>query len=414
MIRLKTLLFEQEDKFMRDLWKIQYDKYVAVIKTHDPKAIVDKFPHKISPVSSYAMFFDMFKDKRTGYDSLSAMIRGEFDVVRDKALLDQLSQKMTITGITNQRVANGHIKIIRLDSSGADVVRQGGVPDGFKEKYNALLPKVREWWLNWLNDPITIQKAVANINANKKFYEPSIDAKWLTTKVYPMYNKVLYSLEFRYYNPNAQKQDAKFKNVKFNEYVAGALAFVMPGVPATVFINVTFEDAGALDTLIHEVQHLLWAKYPLNPTKQLLKIFNNKSNDMITSDSVYNAELAKVASKYKIGTNTLQWWKDAQKRKEKNDPGYNSDPDEKMSNIQGVRKYFKLKPGQNITVAMLRPHINNGGASNTNIHWLLMGWAAAKFPDLQKFVNDINALAAKGQDKTIQQPTIQPNNQDIT
>ena len=79
MIRLKTLILEQ-DQFMKDLWKKKYDAYVAVIKTHNAKAIVDKFPAKISPVSSYAMFFDMFKDKRTGYDSLSAMIRGEFDL----------------------------------------------------------------------------------------------------------------------------------------------------------------------------------------------------------------------------------------------------------------------------------------------------------------------------------------------
>jgi len=400
MIRLKTLILEQ-DQFMKDLWKKKYDAYVAVIKTHNAKAIVDKFPAKISPVSSYAMFFDMFKDKRTGYDSLSAMIRGEFDAVRDKALLDQLSQRMTTSGITNQRVANGHIKIIRLDASTADTEYQPGVPDGFKEKYNALLPKVREWWLKWLNDPITIQKAVANINANKKPNEQAIDAKWLTTNVYPIYNKVLYSLEFRYYNPTTQKQDAKFKNVKFDP---GALAFVTRSAPSTVFINVTIEDAGALDTLIHEVQHLLWYKYPLNPTKQLLNIFNNKSNDTITSDNVYNAELSKVATKYNIGTDTLKWWKETQKREEKSDPGYNSDPNEKMSNIQAVRNFFKLKPGQDITVEMLRPHINNGGKANTDIYWLLMGWAAAKFPDLQKFVNGINALAVNDT----------PNNQNIT
>jgi hypothetical protein len=331
------------------------------------------------------------------------MIRGEFDAVRDKALLDQLSQLMTISGITNQRVANGHIKIIRLDSSTADAV-SSNVPDGTKEKYNALLPKVREWWLKWLNDPITIQKAVANINANKKPNEPSIDAKWLTTKVYPIYNKVLYSIEFRYYNPNTQKQDSKFKNVKFSKYVAKANAFVQPSVPATVFINVTSDNPNPLNTLIHEVQHLLWHKYPLNPTKQILNIFNNKSNDTITSDRTYNAELAQVATKYNIGTDTLKWWKERQEQKEKNDPGYNSDPNEKMSNIQAVRNHFKLKPGQNITVEMLRPHINNGGASNTNVYWLLMGWAAAKFPDLQKFVNDINALAVNDT----------PNNQNIT
>lgn len=413
MIRLKTLISEQ-DQFMKDLWKKTYDKYVAVIKTHDPRAIVDKFPDKITPVSSYAMFFDMFKDKRTGYDSLSAMIRGEFDAVRDKALLDQLSQKMTMAGITNQRVANGHIKIIRLDSSTADVEYQSGVPAGFKKKYNALLPKVREWWLNWLNDPVTKQKAVANINANKNANEPNIDENWLTTKVYPLYNKVLYSLEFRYYNAENQAQDAKYKNIKFDERDAGAKAFVNDSVPTTVFINVTIDNPTPLDTLIHEVQHLLWNKYPLNPTKQILKIFNNKSNDTITSDSIYNAELSKVTTKYNIGTDMLKWWKDEQERLEKSDPGYNSDPNEKMSNIQAVRRYFKLKPGQPITVAMLRPHINNGAKDSGNIFWLLMGWAAAKFPDLQQFVNDINALAAKGQDKTIQQPTIQPNNQDIT
>ena len=400
MIRLKTLLFEQEDKFMRDLWKIQYDKYVAVIKTHDPKAIVDKFPDKIIPISSYSMLFNLFKDKRTGYDSLSAMIRGEFDAVRDKALLDRLSQMMLTSGITNQRVPNAHIKIIRLDSSTAESEYDSGV----KEKYNALLPKVREWWLNWLKNPKTIQKMVTNINGDKSFYSQDIDANWLIKTIYPEYYKVLYSLEFRYFNPYTQKRDNKYKNIEFKQ---GSYAFVNSSVPSTVFIDTTVADTEAFDTLIHEVQHLLWNKYPMNPTKQLLKIFNNKLSSIFSFDTDNDASVKKqlqvVATKYKISTMNLNTWKQWQEKNEKTNPGYTSSPTEKMSNIQAVRNYFKLKPGQNITVEMLRPYIN-GSKEHTDVYWLLIGWAAAKFPDLQQFINGINKLASNNM----------PNNQNIT
>ena len=404
MIRLKTLLFEQEDKFMLDLWKKQYSQYVAVIKTHDANEIVNKFPDKIMPVSSYSMLFNLFKDKRTGYDSLTAMIRGEFDAVKDKLLLDRLSQMMSTSGITNQRVPNAHIKIIRLDSSTADAEYQSGATHKAKEQYNALLPKVRDWWLKWLNNPKTIQKMVTNINGDKSFYSPDIDANWLIKTIYPVYYKVLNSLEFRYFNPNMQTRDNKYKNIEFKK---GNYAFVNPSIPSTVFINITQPDAEAFDTLIHEVQHLLWNKYPMNPTEQLLKIFNNKSSSIFSfdtdNDASVNNQLQVIASKYKISTMNLNVWKQWQEEKEKTKPGYTSSPTEKMSNIQSVRNYFKLKPGQSITIEMLRPYII-GAKEHTDVYWLLMGWAAAKFPDLQQFVNSINKLASNDM----------PNNQNIT
>ena len=409
MIRLKQLLFEdnEQDDFMKRVVKQVYDRYVIVIKKHDPKSIVTRFPERLSPASSYVDFFKHFKDKRTGYDSFTAMVKGEFDAVRDKALLDQLSGLLTKSGITNERVPNGHIKIIRIDSGTADAV-SSHVPDGLKEKYNALLPKAVKWWKDWLNDPITKQKIIKNINATKKPNEAPFTEKWLNDTLYVVYFKVLNSIELRFVDPS--KPDSKYKFTP-KPTTASALAYVRPDIaPTTLFINYLKQDDEPIDTLIHEIQHLLYNKYPFNPSSQVLKIFNNKSNTPNTSNSSIDANLQSISKKYQVETKDLEWWKQTQDNYEKKNPGYTSSPNEKLSNIVAVRRLFNLKPGQPITVAMIKPYIT-GTKSHTDVYWLLMGWASAKFPDLQQFLNEINDLAQQNVNKT---NSIEPNNQNIT
>ena len=69
-------------------------------------------------------------------------------------------------------------------------------------------------------------------------------------------------------------------------------------------------------------------------------------------------------------------------------PSYICQATEKMSNIMSVRSHFKLKPGQNITIAMLKPYIEHK-KKNTDISWILLCWAKNGFPDLNKMINRI-------------------------
>ena len=406
MIRLKQLLFEDDD-FMKSLIQKKYNEYISIIKKHDPRSIKDGFPVSIRPASAYIDFFNLFKDKRTGYNSFTAMVKGEFDAVRDKALLDQLSGLLKKAGIYNQRVPNGHIKIIRIDTGTVDAI-SNDVSDETKKEYNNYLIKARKWWVDWLNDSITKSKIIKNYNANKKPNQAVATEEWLNKTLYPIYFKVLYSLELRYHDPS--KPDAKFK---FTFDDAGAIMFVKENIPATIFINIlNIEgDAEPLENMIHEIQHLLYYKWPMNSTATVLKIFKDKANNTITSPSVVNSNLQSISKKYQVGTNVLKWWEDQRVSEEKDSPGYISNPNEKLSNIVAIRKFFNLKPGQLITVAMLKPYINRI-KNNINIYWLLLGWASQNFPDLQQFLNDINNLAQKNDaNKT---NSIEPNNQNIT
>jgi hypothetical protein len=406
MIRLKQLLFEDDD-FMKSLIQKKYNEYISIIKKHDPRSIKDGFPVSIRPASAYIDFFNLFKDKRTGYNSFTAMVKGEFDAVRDKALLDQLSGLLKKAGIYNQRVPNGHIKIIRIDTGTVDAILND-VSEETKKEYNNYLIKARKWWVDWLNDPITKSKIIKNYNANKKPNEPVATEQWLNKTLYPIYFKVLYSLELRYHDPN--KPDAKFK---FTFDDMDSIMFVKPNIPATIFINILNieNDTTPLENMIHEIQHLLYYRWPMNSTATVLKIFKDKANNTITSPSVVNSNLQSISKKYQVGTDVLKWWEDARVKEEKKAPGYISDPNEKLSNITAIRKLFNLKPGQPITVAMMSPYIKLV-KDNVNIYWLLLSWASENFPDLQQFLNDINNLAQTNDvNKT---NSIEPNNQNIT
>lgn len=406
MIRLKQLLFEADD-FMKSLIQKKYNEYISIIKKHDPKSIKDGFPVSIRPASAYIDFFNLFKDKRTGYNSFTSMVKGEFDAVRDKALLDQLSGLLKKAGIYNQRVPNGHIKIIRIDTGTVDAL-SNDVSEETKKEYNNYLIKARKWWVDWLNDPITKSKIIKNYNANKKPNEPVATEQWLNKTLYPIYFKVLYSLELRYHDPN--KPDAKFK---FTFDDMDAIMFVKPNIPATIFINTRqiASDTTPLENMIHEIQHLLYHKWPMNSTATVLKIFNNKAENMITSQSILDSNLQSISKKYQVGTDVLKWWEDERARQEKERPGYISSPNEKLSNINAIRKLFNLKPGQPITVAMIKPYIN-GTKHNINVFWFLLGWASENFPDLQQLLNDINNLAQTNDANKIN--SIEPNNQNIT
>ena len=75
-------------------------------------------------------------------------------------------------------------------------------------------------------------------------------------------------------------------------------------------------------------------------------------------------------------------------------PGYACSENEKMSNIVAIRKLFNIKPGQNITLEMLKPYIK-GEKHHTDISWLLFCWALKGFTDINILINKMNQLAQR-------------------
>jgi hypothetical protein len=66
-----------------------------------------------------------------------------------------------------------------------------------------------------------------------------------------------------------------------------------------------------------------------------------------------------------------------------------------------IRKYFKLKPGQNITPQMLKTEMNKE-RPQTDMYWIMSCWALNGFKDINQLLNRINDLAYQktGSDNT--------------
>jgi hypothetical protein len=196
-----------------------------------------------------------------------------------------------------------------------------------------------------------------------------------------------------------------------------AYAFVTRTTPENVYVNCSMDDDDALETLIHEIQHLLYEIKPLNPSINISNVFIKPGDKKIgpkdvlgvlknnsTTDSQYdtnsdNSENIKLNGKILgLPWTDISFWdynvkvKIRRRIKNNNDPGYICRETEKASNIQSIRNLFGIKPGQNITPEMLKPYINNE-KHNTDVTWLLLCWASNGFKDIRLFLSDINKLA---------------------
>jgi hypothetical protein len=175
-----------------------------------------------------------------------------------------------------------------------------------------------------------------------------------------------------------------------------------------IYVNLELNDPSKYDTLVHEIQHIIYNIKPLNPEKKITNAFVTKNTKRDTPSSIKSSIMSSASKKRDVdiskatavvtslGLNMtpehLLSWKQWAKGARRDDPKYVCRATEKMSNIMAVRNYFKLKPGQNITVAMLKPYIEEK-KQHTDITWILLCWALNNFPDLNIMLNRINMLA---------------------
>jgi hypothetical protein len=226
------------------------------------------------------------------------------------------------------------------------------------------------FWKKWLSNPITKEKF-------KKNWSFKIKNDSEINNIFKKYFDALNGLEYYY----------------FYDTKSSSMAFVRKNEPKKIFINCAIKGAESesLDTLIHEIQHLLFRIYPLNPLTQISKAFNGnqesnfeKIEDNIDKNSkkigidksiLNNIELEKT--KFVLGDTN---------------PNYACDISEKMSNIMAIRNLFGLNPGQNITLDMLKPYIE-GKKNHEDVTFLLFCWATKGFPDINIMLSNINQLA---------------------
>ena len=346
-----------------------------------------------------------FEDKKTGYDSLPDMINAEYDYF-NLADVRKIVVAMRNIGVSAEMV-------IKKDMFGNDLFDKFSmdwlrIPTTLTKKDRYIrkkqwldeLPKAVAFWKSWLSDPITKQRVQQNWNS------PSLNKPWLV----PISGKNQIKLIWPIYFNMLNKVYIKFYDATTGTGLPDAMAYVKgewDNNPA-IYVNLEQNDPSKYDTLVHEIQHIIYNIKPLNPEKKITNAFVTKNTKRDTPSSIKSSIVSSASKKLdadiarakvviaSLGLNmpasTLVTWKQDASRGRSGDPGYVCRATEKMSNIMAVRNYFKLKPGQDITIAMLKPYIETK-KKHTDISWILYCWASNNFPDLNTMLNRINMLA---------------------
>jgi len=263
-----------------------------------------------------------------------------------------------------------------------------------KTKSQTALSKAVSFWKNWLNDPITKEKVYLNYLVRSEREMNNVN------NAFKKYFDILNNLNLIYYDQTMPDEDM------------GALAYVVPGESLyDVHINCSSNDTELVQTLVHEIQHLIYHVKPLNPAKKINNAFVDKNKKSETIGSFFNnllspliqKNLSKIikdtSKKLNIPYYDLEYWKDLSIETAKDeDPGYICRETEKMSNIMAIRSLFGIKAGGKITLNMIMPYIKLEKNSG-NIFWLLLCWAERGFPDINGMLDDINKLAFKQGDE---------------
>lgn len=337
-----------------------------------------------------------FKDNKTGYNSFQNMINGEYDALNGSDILYILRvlQKINVFADAGLYTDNGGNVRFRPGNFTFIKTRLPTMSAANQKQWLTLLPKAVQWWKNWLSSPITQKKVQSNWDT--WYRSGSVSVKY----IFPGYFKMLDSLKIKFYDELDPINWSDGQN---------AFAFVRPFLiysDNTIYINLTKSDPEPYDTLIHEIQHIIYNIKPLNPDEKIHDVFVTKNTKRATTKSIESSRetsyydtqtLNRAAIVIKslgldIDADRLLGWKRQAYTANAEDPAYVCRETEKMSNIMAIRSLFKLNPGQNITIAMLKPYIERK-KSHTDITWIILCWAKNGFPDLNTMINRINALA---------------------
>jgi len=252
-----------------------------------------------------------------------------------------------------------------------------------KSYISSKLPEATTFIKNWLNNPITKNK----FKTLNKLSEKDLANK------YSVYFHILNNIDL----------------VVFSDPKINTIAFVQSNNPLRVNMNCHYiNNEDVVDTLIHEIQHLMWYQYPINPQKLIGESFLKPGQTPRTFDKVFDTtkeefdNLKNQLLKYGVPSEKINPiinnWIKFYKRLTPEQRKYACNENEKMSNIFQLRRFFKLQPGEDITVDMILPYITFQKNNITDLTWVLLCWALNGFNDISKMLNNINNLALGNND----------------
>jgi len=290
-----------------------------------------------------------------------------------KNIISDIIREQNLQSNTKSNKLSYHLK-------GGDFGPRGKITKSLyncKVHYEPLLKKAIQFWKSYLQNEITYNK----------FIKVNRLSPVMASNIYKDYYEILDSIKLsvNYFNEGEKTE---------------ALAFVKDDNTNIVYINCANKNKNPLDTLVHEIQHLIFYRFPLNPQYKISKVFGNTPFSK-TFENIFKGvsqEIKSAPSVKNVNQGYIDWWK---KKVDESDPGYICEPNEKMSNIMAIRQFLFYDrktdiydPSKKITSEMLIPYIELKKRNN-NIRLLLLCWAKNGFKDLETFVNEINDLASK-------------------
>jgi hypothetical protein len=272
--------------------------------------------------------------------------------------------------------------------------------------------------LKWLSDPITKQKFKKNWNVGPN----GILKGTKVDDIFKNYIDIINKTTADYYSANNPVTFVnKFDTSKLPGLSDTSMAFVNPEKFGRdkMFINCSYiEEGDVLATIIHEIQHLLFDYFPLNPENKIQQIYSSKNTTLYdpfkrfdqvakiamsggTEDPEklegINMENLKIVSKkYNISEETLKNWYITAlvQTRQGFTANYVCNETEKMSNIISLRKNLNLTPSKNFSYKDFLPFINKQ-KEDVDAKWLILCWALNGFPDIEGWINRINQLAVQ-------------------
>ena len=354
----------------------------------DPEKLVNAV-NRLKSVQDFVDLTKMFSDGKTGYKTFEEMINGEFEsdnYVEAKEILEKLN-KIGVgsdfnknKNILGEPIFVGGFKITNYQDE------QPRVGSFCTSKWNKLLPSAKNYWIQWLSSPITKSKF-------KKNWGITNDNE--VNDIFKKYINAINKLSLVFYDNYMREYS--------NSYTKDVFAFVHAYDDNTkIYVNCSLNDKTPYESLVHEIQHILYAIKPLNPEKQVGDVFVSAKTkkmgpqsffgDVKNTTQVNQNSMVDASKKYGIDSSELEWWLREAQKYESTNPGYICDQTEKMSNIMAVRKLLNINPGENITKEMLKPYIT-GNKDSTDIGWILACWALNGFGDIDVMLNKMNQLA---------------------
>ena len=289
---------------------------------------------------------------------------------------------------------------------------------GCRTKVQSLMSQAKDWWLKWLSDPITKQKFKKNWNVGPN----GILKGTKVDDIFKNYIEIINKTTADYYSSYSPVTFVnKFDTSKIPGLSDSSMAFVKPedfGRDKMIINCSNIEGQDMLATIIHEIQHLLFDYFPLNPENKIQQIYSSKnttlydpfkrfdqvakatlsgeSEDPDKLEGINMGNLKEVSKKYNISEKTLMdWYKTALIETRRGfQANYVCNETEKMSNIIALRKNLNLTPSKNFSYKDFLPFINKQ-KEDVDAEWLILCWSLNGFPDIEGWISRINQLAVQ-------------------